>query len=189
MHLTLRRFNNFLTVLVVVLSLYIILLPLLPAISWWTKHQAPVISSKPSVATPAPSSSAPDQTLIIPSLGLQEAIHEGRTEATLRYGVWKLPQSSTPDKGGNTVVAGHRYTYSGSGVFYHLDKVNNGDAIYVYWQHHRYRYKVDQVEVVPPTDLSVQAPTVDSELTVYTCTPLWSFKDRLVVRAKLVETT
>lgn len=189
MRLTLRQFNNCLTVLVVILSLYIILMPVLPAISWWTKHEAPLVSAKPSTAAPAKPSQVPDQTLVIPALAMKEPINEGPNEATLRLGVWKLPNSSTPDKGGNTVMAGHRYTYSGSGVFYHLDKVNAGDDVYIYWQHKRYKYDVTWVRIVPPSDGSVVAPTPDSEVTIYTCTPLWSFKDRLIVRAKLVETT
>src|SRR5947209_20556226 len=139
MQLTLRRFNNVLTVVVALLCAYIVLMPVLPALSWWTKYEAPVISSKPSVKTPA-AKTFPDHTLVIPSLAMKEEIHEGPNEATLRFGVWRLPKSSTPDKGGNTVMAGHRYTYSGSGVFYHLDKVKIGDPVFVYWGGKRYQY-------------------------------------------------
>jgi sortase A len=187
---TLRQFNNGLSALVLILSAYIFLMPVLPAATWWTKHEAPLISKPATIKTPPPQApdTPPDHSLVIPSLAMQEIIHEGPNEATLSKGVWKLPRSSTPDKGGNTVMAGHRYTYSGSGVFYHLDKVKDHDLIYVYWGGKRYTYDVDNVEEVPPTDVSVEAPSQDSILTVYTCTPLWSFKDRLVIQAKLVET-
>jgi LPXTG-site transpeptidase (sortase) family protein len=190
MKLNLRQFNNGLSVVVLILSAYIFLMPVMPAASWWAQHQAPLISKPATAKTPPPQApnTPPDHTLVIPSLAMQETIHEGRNEATLSKGVWKLPTSSTPEKGSNTVMAGHRYTYSGSGVFYHLDKVKTGDLIYIYWGDKRYTYDVNKVEEVPPTEVSVEAPTQDSIVTVYTCTPLWSFKDRLVIQAKLVET-
>jgi sortase (surface protein transpeptidase) len=32
----------------------------------------------------------------------------------------------------------------------------------------------------------VEAPTDEHILTLYTCTPLWSAKDRLVIKARLI---
>ena len=187
--LTLRRFNNFLTIMVVVIGAHIMLTPFLPAIQWWSKYEAPIVSSKPTVPTPkATSPTAPqNNSLFIPALAMQEAVHEGASIYTLRYGVWHLPQSSTPDKGGNTVLAGHRFTYAGAAVFYNLDKVQAGNDIYMYWNHLRYHYQVSAVRVVAPTEISVEAPTAQPMLTIYTCTPLWSTKQRLVIQAKLME--
>jgi sortase A len=176
----LRTINNVLTVVVVAFALYIIAMPFLPAFSWWARHEAPVIS-KP--ATVSLATTPKDNTLVIPNLGLQEVINEGAGIHTLHFGVWHLPDTSSPDKGGNMVMAGHRYTYSGSGVFYHLDLVKTGDPIVLYWQHKRYNYTVSKTEVVPPTEVSVQAPSSDAHLTIYTCTPMWTFKNRLVVIA------
>jgi sortase A len=187
MPLTLRRFNNGLTVVVVLLSIYLILMPFVPAFSWWLSHDAPIISRPPTVSVPA--ANKPDtpkeNMLYIPSIGLSQAIHEGPTIRTLRQGVWHIPLTSSPDQGSNTVLAAHRYTYSGAGVFYHLEKINLGDTISVLWQGQRYDYKVQRIVVVPPTQGDVQAPTQGSLLTIYTCTPFWSFTDRLVVQAKL----
>jgi sortase A len=182
----LRTVNNWLTVVVVVLAVYVIGMPFIPALKWGVRHEAPVISHPATVVTPPASSpTAPqDNTLIIPNLGLSEVINEGASVHTLHFGVWHLPGTSSPDKGGNMVMAGHRYTYSGSGVFYHLDLVKAGDPIVLYWQHKRYDYTVTKTEVVPPTEVSVQAPSKDAHLTIYTCTPMWTFKDRLVVFAK-----
>lgn len=103
----------------------------------------------------------------------------------MRIGSWHIPGTSSPDKGGNTVIAGHRYTYSGSGIFYHLDKVRVGDPIYIYWQHKRYSYTVKSIHVVAPTDVAIEAPTKRAQLTLYTCTPMWTFSHRLVVVAVL----
>lgn len=187
--ITLRRFNNLLTTIVVLLSGYIAVTPFLPTIEWWSRHEAPIISAPPSVATPKPSDpNAPkENTLIVPSIALKEVIHEGPDISTLRQGVWKLPKSSTPDKNSNTVLAGHRFTYAGAAVFYNLDKVRAGDTMHVYWEGKRYDYMVATIRVVPPDEISVEAPSKEPILTVYTCTPLWSFKERLVIQAKLVE--
>lgn len=84
-------------------------------------------------------------------------------------------------------MAGHRFTYSGKAVFYYLDKVAINDNMTLYWQGKRYDYVVTSVNVVPPTDAKLVAPTDTPTLTIYTCTPLWSAKDRLVITAKLAE--
>lgn len=180
----LRKVNNLLSLLVVALAAYIILLPLLPAIGWWVRYQAPVISAAPKVDM---SVSASENTLLIPSLGMRQTIHEGNSEATLSKGVWRRPQTSTPDKGSNTVLSGHRFTYSGKSVFYYLDKIKTGDVVYVNWEGKQYKYQITHMLEVSPDNGAIEAPTSDSVLTIYTCTPLWSAKNRLVIQAKLVE--
>lgn len=183
---TLRRFNNLLTAVVVGFALYIILMPFIPAFTWWAAHEAPGISRPASVALPGSGRNFPAApTLVVPALAMSELIYEGPGEDTLGKGIWHLPDTSSPDKAGNTVLAAHRHTTSGPGVFYHLNKLKTGDDIYMYWQERRFHYTVQKTEVVPATAVEVQAPTADARLTLYTCTPLWTFTDRLVVVAKL----
>jgi sortase A len=185
--LNLRRINDFLSVVIIVLALYIFIWPFLPSLKWWTKFQAPIISHVPSVSVAASQPIPKENTLIIPTLEMQEQVYDGATLHTLSKGIWHLPNSSSPDKGGNTVMAGHRFTYSGKAVFYYLDKVKVNDNMTLYWQGKRYDYVVTAINVVPPTDGKLVAPTDTPTLTVYTCTPLWSAKDRLVITAKLAE--
>jgi sortase A len=185
--LTLRRFNNGLTVVVVLLAAYMILLPFLPGWAWWLHHDAPLISKPATISVPATDAAPSENTLYLPDLAMKAQVFEGTSVYTLHYGAWHIPQSSTPDKGGNTVIAAHRHTKTGPGVFYNLDKLKKGDEIYMYWNKQRYDYVVSSVRVVPPTEVSVQGPTKNAVLTLYTCTPLWSFTDRLVVRADLKE--
>lgn len=180
------RINDGLSILVVLLSLYILLWPLLPKILWWT-GQTSVTNASP-VESPVVKKDAPipdKNTLAIPKLKMSELVNEGPTIAALRNGVWRRPNTSTPDRGGNTVMVGHRFTYSGQAVFYYLDKLKVGDKITLYWQKKPYYYEVKETKVVPATELSVEANTKEPTLTLYTCTPLWSFKERLVVVAKL----
>jgi sortase A len=122
--------------------------------------------------------------LIIPSMLLDAALHTGKDARTLNKGLWLRPVGSTPDKGGNTVIAGHRFTYTNPhGTLYFLDKVHPDDKLAVYWHGKKYTYQVREVKIVPPTETSIEAPTSHSRLTIYTCTPLWNPIDRLVVIA------
>ncbi|HZM63945.1 MAG TPA: sortase, partial [Candidatus Saccharimonadales bacterium] len=57
--------------------------------------------------------------------------------------------------------------------------------IFLYWEQTKYHYKVQEVFVVKPTAVEVESATDEDVLTLYTCTPLWSGRDRLVIRAVL----
>lgn len=183
----LRQLNLLLGLVLFVLASYIIIWPFMPAVSWWASHSLPVISTgvstKVDVTQPIPN----ENTLFIPSLGLTEKIHEGSSVNTVHRGVWRIPASSTPEKASNTVLVGHRFTYDGASVFYNLDKVNVGHEIAVYWQGKQYIYIVEQTKIVPPTAIEVEAPTNTPTLTLYTCAPLLTAKNRLVIVARLVE--
>jgi sortase A len=184
--ITNRRINTLLSVVLLLQALYILVWPFLPGITWWVRHDVPIVSglTAPKVDLDV----IPEEnTILIPSLGLTEKIHEGADISTVHRGVWRRPGSSTPNQGSNTVLVGHRFTYDGVSVFYNLDKVKIGDEIVVYWQREPHRYKVDQIVVVPPEAVEAEEPTVDSVLTLYTCTPLLTAKDRLVVRARPIE--
>jgi len=132
-------------------------------------------------ATPQPNQ------LIIPAMQLDQPIYEGTdTYAELDKGVWHWPGSSTPDKGSNTVLLGHRFTYTTPrGVFYFLDVVKVGDEISIVWNNTLYPYRVYQTEVVTPDHVEILDPTTEPTLTMYTCTPTWWPVNRLVVRAHL----
>lgn len=196
--LSYRRANTILLWLIIVICLYVIAAPFAPmAAFWWRSRdgqlqaqlQQKVASVRPPDHSQPPAKPQPNQ-LIIPAMLLDEKIHEGpvsQTYAILRHGVWRWPNGSTPDKGGNTTFIGHRFTYTDPrGVFYYLNKVKIGQTIGVIWQNVHYRYRVSNIKVVPPTDTAIQAPTKDARLTIFTCTPLWLPKDRLVVTAKLI---
>ena len=187
---SLKRVNRILTVVVALLAVYIIAAPFLPEVNWWVRHDSPAKSlvKQPDLTPVAQGEAKPTvqgDVLVVPSIDMQETIHEGANMWMLHYGVWRLPYTSTPDKGGNTVLVGHRFTYTEpQGVFYFLDKIRVGDAITVYWQGKPYEYVVMSTSVVPPTDLAVEAQTTTPRLTLYTCTPLWTAQNRLIVVAE-----
>lgn len=183
-----KKTNAVLFVLIILINTYVILAPFLPRLEFWRQHGD---GSKQQLTQQVQSATVPKNQpnqLIIPDMLLSQPIHEGpiaTTYANLRKGIWRWPGGSTPDKPGNTVLVGHRFTYTNPrGVFYYLDKVKVGSQIALFWNNKKYIYRVETVKVVPKTDVSVQGPTDDTRLTIYTCTPLWHPVDRLVVVAK-----
>lgn len=184
----LRKVNNVLSVAVILICLYIITYPLLPQMAFWYKNIFGVSTQLVKDGKNTTKSNYPEQnTLVVPTLNMQELVYEGNTDDILKLGVWRRPMSSTPDKQSNTVLAGHRFTYSDPAVFYHLDKIKQGDEIILYWQKKKYIYRTASIKEVPPTAGEVELPTKDPVLTMYTCAPLWSLKNRLVVQANLIE--
>ena len=158
---------------------------------FWVRQHTTNNSERLRQALHAPRSSdvAPypkDNRLVIPALMLNTAINEGRDISALKDATWRRPGGSAPDKGGNTVIVAHRFTYTDpEGTFYYLHKLAKGDEVGIFWEGKRYIYKVAAVRVVSPRETSVEDATEKPQLTLYTCTPLWLPKDRLVVTATL----
>lgn len=192
-HIPLKRVNTLLFCLIIVINGYVIAAPLLPRISFWwhDKHSNQRTQLTQAIHNPAPASPSQPQvnSLIIPAMILHEPTLEGPASDwynILKQGIWRWPDSSTPDKGGNTVFLAHRFSYTGPhGAFYYLDKLKIGDEIGVLWDKKTYTYKVTSTATVPPTQTSIEDNTPDSRITLFTCTPLWHPVDRLVVIAAL----
>ncbi len=130
-----------------------------------------------------------DNRLVIPSIGVNMAILEGPTEKTLDLGgIWHIPNTSDPLHGSNTVLSGHRWEYlpPSSRTLYLLDKLQVGEPIIVYWHGIEYDYRVNQRDIVDPSRVDIQNPTTEPQITIYTCTPLFSTKQRLVIFANLI---
>jgi LPXTG-site transpeptidase (sortase) family protein len=130
-----------------------------------------------------------DNVLIIPKIGVRIPIAEGSDESALNKGAWRLPETSTPDKGGNIALAGHRWKYRppSEKTFYLLDKLIVGDTLKISWKGKDYNYKVVSIFVVEPTEVWVLSKTEKTTVTLITCTPLFSTEKRLIVRGELIE--
>lgn len=151
----------------------------------------PLVAANDETNPNRPSETIPDEnTIVIPRLRMQQPILDGPDFGTLAKGLWHRPQTATPDQPGNTVIVGHRFTYTEpNGPFYHLDKVQQGDKIIVYWNQKKHVYTVEKTFVVPAAAVEVEEQTGGPRLTLYTCTPLLTAKDRLVVQANIAEQT
>lgn len=194
------RLNQFLSVILLCLATYIILSPFYAEFGY-TLYQIQHRGDQTNVVnSPNASGSATmsefvfskgsipkTNNIVIPKIGVDTPILEGKSAQVLNNGLWRRPKTSSPDLGGNTVITGHRFMYStGNKTFYHLDKLAIGDPITVYWKGKAYGYRVTSQKVVAPTEISIEEPTTDERLTLYTCTPLWTSKNRLVVTATKV---
>jgi LPXTG-site transpeptidase (sortase) family protein len=200
MRVSLRQTNNLLLGLIVAINLYVIAAPLLPQVTyWWQSHHTQrraqlvqILHPKKVAVTPKAAPVSQPNSLVIPTMLLNQPVLEGPESDwfnILKAGIWHWPESSTPDKGGNTVFLAHRFSYTGPrGAFYFLNKLQPGDEIGVIWDNKTYTYKVTSSTEVPPTDTAVEANTSDARITLFTCTPLWNPVDRLVVVAELEKT-
>jgi sortase A len=193
----LNRINTVLLVLIVLVNTYTIAVPFAPALLFklqnhngtrqkLTEQLHP--SSDTTTANPVVVMTQPNH-VVIPSMLLDQPVLDGPASQQYKIldeGIWRYDKGSTPDKGGNTVLVGHRFTYTKpKGVFYYLNKVAVGDEIGVFWSNKKYLYRVSSVNVVAPTDTAIENNSTQSELTLFTCTPLWLPKDRMVVVASL----
>ena len=144
---------------------------------------------------PITASSGPDTVLsqiknrlIISGAGINMPIFLSDNDKVLSKGGWMYSGNSTPDKGGNTVIFGHRWLYKPpiQNTFYNLDKVAIGDQFSINWNGTTYNYRVSEIKIVNPNDVYVLNPTDTPQVTLITCTPLFSTKQRLVVIGKLI---
>lgn len=187
----LRTFNNLLSIVVIALGLYISISPFIPQIAYLARDKSPD-AGVPYVGVLADSVGASDVTtapkenrIVIPSIQLNEPIVESNTINAIKDGgTWRRPKSSDPTRGGNTVIVGHRFYGSNVSTFYHLDKVLPGQKLAVYWQGVEHVYEVVETKVVEANQVEIESSTTDERLTLYTCTPIWTAKQRLVVIAK-----
>lgn len=197
--MTLRRFNNILSWVVIFLGLYISVSPFLPEVTWRIKKARddtagiPYSGKLSEGAVSANRSEAPKENrIVIPSINLNEPIYEGQNIGVInKGGTWRRPNTSEPGEPGNSVIVGHRIYGRGPGTnastLYHLDRVLPGQKMAIYWEGKEILYEIREKKVVAATAVEIESQTKDQRLTIYTCTPIWTAKDRLVLIAYPVE--
>jgi sortase A len=117
----------------------------------------------------------------IARIDLNMAFVQGIDAAALAKGPGHYPRSPLPGDGGNVVIAGHRTTHLAP--FWSIDALAPGDQITLQTRRGTFLYRVQWVKVVVPSALWVSGPTRRPSLTLTTCNPRFSQKQRLVVRA------
>ena len=123
----------------------------------------------------------------IPALDINVVVVEGTSASALRAGAGHYPKTPLPCEAGNVSIAGHRTTYGKP--FSNIDRLKVGDAIILETPIGSCTYEVAREPfITKPTDFSVVAndPSVHA-LTLTTCHPKGSAKERLVVRATLTK--
>lgn len=148
---------------------------------------APADDSPSDESTPLTiESGEPMAILRIPRIGVEKYVVEGVEPDDLKKGPGHYPHSVQPGRLGNFAVAGHRTTYGEP--FRNLDELETGDEITVLDAKGReFVYLVTGITIVGPSDTWV-VTTTDPDtavLTLTTCHPEFSAKQRLVVSASL----
>jgi len=151
----------------------------------------------------------PDNRIIISRLGIHAPIKltqnidlkkgnwkaiEDQVQNALRDGVVRFPGTAEPGKYGNAFLVGHSSYYpflpgKYKDIFALLPEIEIGEEIEVWQNQKKYIFRVNGKKEVKPTDIDVLRQTNDQRITLMTCTPLGTTLRRLVVTARLVEST
>lgn len=137
--------------------------------------------------------------LIIPKLNIDVPIHFGisldEVMSAMNNGVahYRIAGASAyPGEIGNLVITGHSAgdVYSSNPykyIFSGLERLDDGDLIYVNYNSVRYTYRVIKKEVVDPSNVAALVVETDKPLlTLVTCTPLGTSRYRLLVTAEQI---
>ena len=137
--------------------------------------------------------------LIIPKLNIDVPIHFGisldEVMSAMNNGVahYRIAGASAyPGEIGNLVITGHSAgdVYSSNPykyIFSGLERLDDGDLIYVNYNSVRYTYSVVKKEVVEPSNVAALVVETDKPLlTLVTCTPLGTSRYRLLVTAEQI---
>ncbi len=132
-------------------------------------------------------------TISIPKLKIENAIVAIGGE-DLSKNLVQYPGTALPGKNGNAVIFGHSILpifYNPKNymaIFSTLPTLKNGDDIFVEYDGVSYKFKVEELFEIYPTDIQIlEQNNSDSFLTLVTCTPPGDPRNpkRLIVRARV----
>lgn len=112
---------------------------------------------------------------------------EGVGKEDLKKGPGHYPGTALPGAIGNMVISGHRTTYGAP--FNRIDELRIGDAIVLETRDSWFTYRVTKQQIVAPSAVEVTYPVPGNRtarptqrlLTLTTCNPKYSAKQRLIV--------
>ena len=123
--------------------------------------------------------------LVIPALKVDTVVVEGTGASALRAGAGHYPNTPLPGEDGNVAIAGHRTTYGKP--FANLDRLTVGQEIVLETPIGRHVYRITREPfVVANNDFTVISQTPGKTLTLTTCHPKGSDRQRLIVRAEML---
>ncbi|MEP6624664.1 MAG: class E sortase [Acidimicrobiia bacterium] len=158
----------------------------LAAATWSAEHPPP----PPPLPVPAelPDASA-HRDLVdigriqIPKTGVDQTVHEGVEQMVIDAGPAHWPGTADFGGWGNVVLAGHRTSHTEP--FLRNAELVPGDEIILSDTTGTYRYAVTGIEVVPNTAMWIKDQHPGRTLTIFTCHPIGSSAERLIVHAEL----
>lgn len=135
-----------------------------------------------AVVIATPRAEEPIGRMEISRLGVSVMVLEGTAPKTLRVAAGHISGTALPGIRGNIGIAAHRDTF-----FRPLGQVRPKDTIVLTTSYGKFRYVVNAVDIVDPSDVQVLRRTSDAELTLVTCYPFYyvgSAPKRFVVHAR-----
>ncbi|MFC3689225.1 class E sortase [Aquipuribacter hungaricus] len=148
----------------------------------------PVLAALPSAAL---------AVLHVPEFGNDYAVPvlEGTTAEVLKEGIGRYTGSADAGEVGNFALAGHRTTYGAP--FNPIAELDLGDPVVVETADAYYVYTVVDTLIVDPNEVSVIAPVpgrpgetpTEAYLTMTSCHPMYSARQRYIVHAVLESTS
>ena len=121
--------------------------------------------------------------IVIEKIGLETVVLEGVGKTDLREGPGHWPSTPFPGQSGNFVISGHRTTYGAP--FFRLDRLEPGDTIDLLLPYAAVRYQVTRRIIVFPDQVEEVRQRGFEQISLATCHPIYSAKQRLVIQAEL----
>ena len=121
--------------------------------------------------------------LRIPASNIVVPVFDSTSGLALNRGAGHVSGSALPGEPGNVAIAAHR-----DGFFRRLKDIQIGDEIELTTLEGQQVYRVAELDIVDPLDVSVLEPTNASIITLITCYPFYyvgAAPDRFIVRATL----
>ena len=122
--------------------------------------------------------------VVVSAIGLDAYVVEGVEKAQLDRAVGHYPETPLPGEQGNSALAGHRTMFGHP--FRKLNELKRGDTIETWTTSRRAVYRVVKIDRVDPGNVGVIAPTKGRMITLTTCNPVGSARERLIVTGELV---
>jgi sortase A len=123
--------------------------------------------------------------IVIPRIGVDKIVVSGVSRDDLKRAPGHYPGTPLPGQPGNAAIAGHRTTYGAP--FHRVDELEPGDEILVTTLQGSFRYEVFGTEIVLPSAVEVVQDQGDDRLTLTSCHPKFSARQRIVISARLVD--
>ena len=126
--------------------------------------------------------------LKIPRLNLSVNIFEGASQTQLLLGAGHVIGTPMPGTPGNVCISGHRVT-ARMHPLRHMDKMRKGDFVFVVYEGHVFKYETTEVfPVYSAENWVLRQPDEEMHmLTLITCHPPGSARQRLILRGSLIE--
>lgn len=129
---------------------------------------------------------SPIGIITISKLELELPILEGATHSNMKNAAAHVTGTARLGEAGNAAIAAHRAHKTGR-LFNRLNELTYGDEIIIKTDGRELIYRVGQISIVEPTDVSVLEGDSDEQIiTLITCDPLYEATHRLIVQAELV---